>query len=1424
MVQRDMESSPTADAVDPVEPPSPGNEGESEPDGLHTIDAPETDTTAEHDAAEDAASLPATPCAAADVQVDEHPVFLQWVRTLEAALAAQAAELKRALAEELQWHRDGIADARAALTIHAHTARDRISALDATVPNHQARLADLLEELHRAFHRDLMGRYDRALAHLDSNHASRAANRAVQELEQLPGRWGARLVLQFERVGTGPERLGQRLRVVGEHRSVKLPLKGSLRATLAGTSMHDMVEAATTVARVEARFRQLLHDLARGVESLLWGAWEAVSNTGSGEDAKAIAEDPIGYLERGFAALEAPLDDVLVPIQRAYEALEEAQLLVHGELDGAPAALAACSNARARSRLAGRQGLGLLAAPLGWPSALTQRHTDRAVLRAASHSRIAGAVHAVRRRLERQRDALEDALSLDAELHRDVLAEASAGLAPHVDELMRLFDAVSATGEQAFPELMTRLKFVREAIADEFHDTTCKQLDWYYDDDPVLQSLEDIVRTLETLPERLGHRMRLPPESGLPAAGALAPYPVLAQAVHSASVAPLVEAAGELVRRRRALYERVDKVTIAALESFDRAIDTMEPVHDADGHLRPRTPELVPLARQQVLEALAEKNKELAPLIADEHILAEKLRLCVADCMDAFDDLVRQFAVAAAPRGKWSLRGRRLTVTSREWVQRFTSSLRQGGGDRMVLRVRTADATREMARTIRRTINRQLKQLDEALDEDREFHDALMAPLEVALAAASRDLAAAFDALEDNGNHQRRSEALGTTTTQQLRRIRDKLQQVKKTAEDQVAQDPVLQALSDTVEMVRTLPDRVDDVVVAEVARSPGMLVRRGVIGPKRSVRIPIQHLLRRWIAEHDALGVAALAEELGAARGELVAGLTDIWNIVRYNLDGAVAEAADLPERADREAEQEAWAKSRDVALTGLVRAVRKTRELVAEIHEVHLRIRHATERKLALTNDVTDAAAAAGTLRGRLSHGADLLRFGAARRRDGIGSGVGNLFRGAYRIAGSTGQTLAKSRDSLKKRLGLEAEAGEQDALETHGLLADHLVQRPDLPPVYRRLFKLNPLELDEFLVGRDAALAAVAKAAQRWRAGDFASVLVHGDPGSGRRSLLNIAIHRIGSQERVVHCVLEHKITDEAGFIGWLSGCLDLDTVPGDLEELAESLLGGERLILRLEGAHHLFVRSIHGFAALESLLLVISRTNRHLLWLVEMERHTVELLQRLFRLRDGFTHIAPCRPLLAEELRAAIAVRHTLSGFKLRYEKPAVMTPDLARALKRARGDAKAQQEALATHFYAVIRKLSDGRPYAGIVHWLRSLSRDDADEHTLVVRVPEPLQVPALAQIPHNQQFALAALLQHGSLNAVELGQVLDLETGKVRLIVQYFHDKRIIVAVRSDAGSDVAHEDLRRYAVNPLLMPRVVEPLQKRNIVYWETS
>ena len=131
----------------------------------------------------------------------------------------------------------------------------------------------------------------------------------------------------------------------------------------------------------------------------------------------------------------------------------------------------------------------------------------------------------------------------------------------------------------------------------------------------------------------------------------------------------------------------------------------------------------------------------------------------------------------------------------------------------------------------------------------------------------------------------------------------------------------------------------------------------------------------------------------------------------------------------------------------------------------------------------------------------GREALRQLHALTGKGVQAGSRNLWigaRGAYRWG------LLKIGWVAVPRRPVEPVVRRSDLAET---LEVQLHVR-DLPTIYRRLFRLAPVEDPRFLVGRDAEMAGFADALKSWEAGKGASVIVIGARGSGKTSLINCA----------------------------------------------------------------------------------------------------------------------------------------------------------------------------------------------------------------------------------------------------------------------------------------------------------------------------
>ena len=111
-------------------------------------------------------------------------------------------------------------------------------------------------------------------------------------------------------------------------------------------------------------------------------------------------------------------------------------------------------------------------------------------------------------------------------------------------------------------------------------------------------------------------------------------------------------------------------------------------------------------------------------------------------------------------------------------------------------------------------------------------------------------------------------------------------------------------------------------------------------------------------------------------------------------------------------------------------------------------------------------------------------------------------------------------------------------------------------DLPMIYRRLFRLAPVEDPRFLVGREAEMAGFADALQSWQAGKGASVIVVGARGSGKTSLINCAATGVFAQCDLVRGQFGERLQTPEQMTGFVRALLGIPAVRMSLPRWANA----------------------------------------------------------------------------------------------------------------------------------------------------------------------------------------------------------------------------------------------------------------------------
>jgi hypothetical protein len=326
----------------------------------------------------------------------------------------------------------------------------------------------------------------------------------------------------------------------------------------------------------------------------------------------------------------------------------------------------------------------------------------------------------------------------------------------------------------------------------------------------------------------------------------------------------------------------------------------------------------------------------------------------------------------------------------------------------------------------------------------------------------------------------------------------------------------------------------------------------------------------------------------------------------------------------------------------------------------------------------------------------------------------------------------------------------------------LADTLdvqLRARELPMIYRRLFRLAPVEDPRFLVGRDAEMSGFADALKRWEGGKGSSVIVVGARGSGKTSLINCAISGVFPHCDVVRGQFCERMLDPAAMTDFVRGLLQVP--PG--EDLNTALAQHRRVIL-VEEFERTYLRAVNGFDALRALLDLVYSTGRSTLWVFSVNETAYRYLDAVVGLGRHFSHHINAMSVRQEDLTNAILQRHGLSGLRLEFAPLPGEDPRVS-GVRRFLGFEQDPQRL----FLDALYEQSEGIFRSAFELWQGSIERVEGG----VVHMRQPLAPDYLtlsAEMTLEDCFALKAILQHGSLTAAELAVIL--ATGREESIRQ----------------------------------------------------
>lgn len=367
--------------------------------------------------------------------------------------------------------------------------------------------------------------------------------------------------------------------------------------------------------------------------------------------------------------------------------------------------------------------------------------------------------------------------------------------------------------------------------------------------------------------------------------------------------------------------------------------------------------------------------------------------------------------------------------------------------------------------------------------------------------------------------------------------------------------------------------------------------------------------------------------------------------------------------------------------------------------------------------------------------------------------------------------------------------------------------------LPAIYRRLFKLQPLEVDDFLVGRDDAFETMARALNRFRDEKPSRVAVVGETGSGKSSFLNCAVSLLLTDETVLRCAFPRTVHSEERLSGYLAEAFGFEAGLKTVAELEARIreLPARHCVV-LEVGQQLFMRRVGGFDAIRALLLLMTRTTDRVFWILSMSEYAWAFLGRVVGISDYFPYQVETRSMTQADIETAVMTRHDASGYALRFLEGADLSKRVDKALRKA-ADESEKQAILRKRYFEDLQRASRGNVQIALYLWVRSV-RSTGD--VLEVEPVPSLSFEFVSDLSLPKMTALAAILQHGSLSPAEHAEIFNTGVRSSVLLFESMEDQSLI-RTTGDEGERSADTV---FMVAEMTRRAIVEQLRSRNLFH----
>ncbi|MGE0320702.1 MAG: cation:proton antiporter [Polyangiaceae bacterium] len=354
---------------------------------------------------------------------------------------------------------------------------------------------------------------------------------------------------------------------------------------------------------------------------------------------------------------------------------------------------------------------------------------------------------------------------------------------------------------------------------------------------------------------------------------------------------------------------------------------------------------------------------------------------------------------------------------------------------------------------------------------------------------------------------------------------------------------------------------------------------------------------------------------------------------------------------------------------------------------------------------------------------------------------------------------RALEAYRKALGSQLGRDVRARYQDEGFDAAAIQDYAARwKPaeHLPHEYQRLFAATPTTEHRLFTAYRTELQEAQRQESEWLDGAPGNLLLVGEHGSGRTSLLNLLELELHAPRIIRPEPLEWRRA--VGIFGALAIELGVKPSMGPLG----AALARERTTVLIDDLEQWFKADAEGLRQLDRFLDFVVRTRTHTNWVMSIERGALAVLQELVPIPQVVRRVVQLKPLSGKELDEAILRRHALSGREVVY--PTTFATRWIARVQRTN-----EQEV----FFSMLARASGGNIGRAVAQWAHGCEVTPSGSVKPSIDLGLSLGLPFIQRMEPTEIATLVQVIRFGPQDEAELARALTLNRSEMARHVHY---------------------------------------------------